>query len=38
MSELIASIVEPPLTLIANWINEVIIKKYNKFKEKKHKK
>lgn len=38
MSELIATIIEPPLTLITNWISELITKKNNKLKKNKHKK
>ena len=37
MGEWIASIVEPPLTMITNWIGELITENYNKFKKKKKK-
>ncbi|MDP3026874.1 MAG: hypothetical protein Q8N63_04145 [Nanoarchaeota archaeon] len=37
MSEWIVEIVEPALTLIANWISELITDIHNKFKKKKKK-
>ena len=37
MGEWIATIVEPPLTLIANWVDELMTKKYDKLKKKKKK-